>query len=631
MKTQILTAIGEQQLQPMSRLNAALAANDRVKFRFSLLQMALSHAEHPEQPAPTLREERMACGIDDSQLDGVVAAARMVGIACHVAGAGQIIVRIADDMRIMAAPVLESKPDGLPARLDGLLHALPAAANDLLDPAAISAITQVSGTHTDSLHQLVMDLHKQLNAMQADLAQETLDGAAAYNLSEADRPLVLAFMKGVNRTAPLKFLHPGLSTTATRVNDQLVIQNDLGTTDAHVIVIHVKPHAVTVTYTDVHAERLVFFQQMLKNQAITWDQERESRLTSKEPFYLTTGRAESPKETGPAAFLEFLGSRLVFLIDWNRARKQLRGFLRGDDRLALLHWAAQAELGHRGFLELGGAHPVNQAIEATAGSSMHFGDRLCDVLGDKESGEFLRFVFRTSTEGLLAGVSRALIHDRIRVALVSHFSNEERQLLRLAADHAGLIFEIASLVQSGVQGESGSKGKNSRRAGRYEHDADQIVLETRNAVRRRPDYGVFLRLLEAADDAADELEDAVFLLNLDTLEGKALESLQSLADGLIEAAQEWVKALGHAALIGRSADAAETEDFLTAIDRINGLEHDADDAQRTLAATAIQHAKDFRQLHLFTAIGGKLEAAADALKHASLILREHVLEDVIDG
>jgi hypothetical protein len=36
-------------------------------------------------------------------------------------------------------------------------------------------------------------------------------------------------------------------------------------------------------------------------------------------------------------------------------------------------------------------------------------------------------------------------------------------------------------------------------------------------------------------------------------------------------------------------------------------------------------------LHLFAAIGGKLEAAADALKHASLILREHVLEDVIDG
>jgi uncharacterized protein Yka (UPF0111/DUF47 family) len=321
----------------------------------------------------------------------------------------------------------------------------------------------------------------------------------------------------------------------------------------------------------------------------------------------------------------------VFLIDWNRARKQLRGFLRGPDRVALLHWAAEAEVGHRGFLELGGAHPVNQAVEATAGTSMHFGDRLCDVLGDQESAEFLRFVFRASTEGMLAGGSRTLIHDRIRVALATHFSNEERQLLRLAADHAGLIFEIASLVQSGAQGESAAKGKSGRRAARYEHDADQIVLETRNAVRRRPDYGVFLRVLEAADDAADELEDAVFLLNLDRLEGKSLEPLQSLADCLLEAAQEWTKALGHAAQIGRSAEAAATEDFLKAIDRIHALEHGADDAQRALAVSAIAHAEDFRQLHLFTALGVKLEAAADALKHASLILREHVLEDVIDG
>ncbi len=41
-----------------------------------------------------------------------------------------------------------------------------------------------------------MDLHKRLNAMQAALAEETLDGAAAYGLAEADRPLVAAFMAG---------------------------------------------------------------------------------------------------------------------------------------------------------------------------------------------------------------------------------------------------------------------------------------------------------------------------------------------------------------------------------------------------------------------------------------------------
>jgi uncharacterized protein Yka (UPF0111/DUF47 family) len=477
-----------------------------------------------------------------------------------------------------------------------------------------------------------MDLHKKLNTMQATLAEETLDGAAAYGLAEADRPLVLAFMTGLNRTARLKFNHPGLATTATRAADRLAIQNDIGTTDAHVIVIHVQGLAVSVTYTDVHAERLLFFQEILKPRAVMWEAERTAVLAAGAPFYLATGRIEAADDEACRDYLQFLGSRLVFLIDWNRARKQLRGFLRGPDRLALLRWAAESDIGHRGFLELGGAKLVNQAIEATARSSMHFGDRLCDVLGDAETMDFLRFAFRAATEGLLSGQSHALIHDRIRVTLATHFSNEETQLLRLAADHAGLIFELASLVRDGLQAGHEGAAKRAHRARRFEHDADQLVVEARAAVRRRPEYAVFLALLEAADDVADELEDAAFLLDLETdLTGKPLEALQTLADLLAGGSQEWIKALGHAAQIGHAASAAETEDFLTAIDRVAALEHQADDAERGLTATSLRHAQDFRQLHFYNAIGGKFEAAADALKHVSLMLRDHVLEDVIDG
>ena len=635
MKTQILAAIGETELQPVASLAAALEANDRVKYVFSLLQMALAHADHPDGTPATLKRERVACGIDDPDLDAVVAGARMVGAACHVPGAARIVARIADDMRVMAAPVLAAKPEGIAARVVRLLDALPAVlcgtGGDLMDPVAVSAMMQAGHDGPDSLHRLVMDLHKRINAMQAAQATETLDGAAVYNLAAADRTLVSAFMAGLNRTAKLKFTHPGLATTATRAGERLLIQNDIGTTDAHVIVIHVQDLMVSVTYTDVHAERLAFFQDMLKTYAVTWDSSRTAVLAAGAPFYLTTGRMEAKDAEGCCAYLDFLGSRLVFLIDWNRARKQLRSFLRGPDRLALLRSAAEAGIGHRGFLELGGAKLVNQAIEATAGSSMHFGDRLCDVLGDAETSEFMGFVLRAATEGLLSGQSHALIHDRIRVTLATHFSNEERQLLRLAADHAALVFEIASLVRDGLQAEAHGSGKRARRAQRFEHDADQLVGETRAAVRRRPDYAIFLPLLEAADEAADELEDAAFLLDLDTLQGKPLEALQTLADLLAEASQEWIKAVGHATQIGLAASRAETEDFLTAIDRVAALEHQADAAERTLAATAIGHAKDFRQLHLFTALGGKLEAAADALKHASLMLRDHVLETVIDA
>ncbi|OYV40174.1 MAG: hypothetical protein B7Z80_05250 [Rhodospirillales bacterium 20-64-7] len=331
------------------------------------------------------------------------------------------------------------------------------------------------------------------------------------------------------------------------------------------------------------------------------------------------------------AYLEFLASRLVFLIDWNRARKQLRGFLRGPDRLALLGWAAQTETGHRGFLELGGAHLVNQAIEATAGSSMHFGDRLCDILGDAQTLEFLRFVFDTCTSGLLADQSHSLIHDRIQAALAAHFQNQEQQLLRLAGDHAGLIFELACIVRDGLQLDSGAPGKRARHAARYEHDVDHLVIETRETVRRRPDYTVYLPMMAAADEAADELEDAAFLLNLDTLHGQPLDDLRTLAGLLVEASQEWIKALGHAHQIGTVAGNAEVEDLLAALDRISALEHEADDVEHKLASVAFRHARDFRQLHLFNALGNRLEAAADALKHASLMLRDHMLEDVING
>jgi len=73
MKTQILAAIGEKELQPAACLNAALAANDRVKYAFSLLQLASDHAEHPEQAVATLKRERISCGIDDPDFDTAVA------------------------------------------------------------------------------------------------------------------------------------------------------------------------------------------------------------------------------------------------------------------------------------------------------------------------------------------------------------------------------------------------------------------------------------------------------------------------------------------------------------------------------------------------------------------------------
>ena len=128
--------------------------------------------------------------------------------------------------------------DRFVSRLEHLLATVPQTQEDRLSGEAIAKITSAARGKIDSVHQLVMDLHKALNAMQAEMAEERLDGAAVYGIEDSDRPLIAAFMAGVNRTAYLKFNHPGLGTTATRSGSNLVIQNDIGTTDAHVIVIH---------------------------------------------------------------------------------------------------------------------------------------------------------------------------------------------------------------------------------------------------------------------------------------------------------------------------------------------------------------------------------------------------------
>jgi uncharacterized protein Yka (UPF0111/DUF47 family) len=646
MKTQILEAIGEVDLNRSAQIGKALAANERIKYYLSLIQQALAQADHPERNSDLLRRERVTTDIDDRTLDDLVAQARREDGRYSLPGYGLVMEQIVNELRVMAAPVLAqagSAAAEYAKRAERVLAGLPRVSGDLVERSGIDKLTSASQGEADSVHRLVMDLHKMLNSMQAELAEEHLDGASVYHIEDADRPIIAAFMAGVNRTAPLKFSHPGLSTTATRAGERLIIQNDLGTTDAHVIVIHVEGTRAQITHTDIHPERIQFLRETLKRYAVSWGAEENKRADSVvggAPFYLVTGSFNARDSTELLEYVEFLGSHLVFLIDWNRARKELRGFLRGKDRIALLGWAAEAEVGHRGFLELGGAQLINRAIEDTAGSAMHFGDRLCDVLGDEAAIEFIRFVFQATAEGLRDHQSQALIQDRLRAELQAHFRSEGKHLFQLASEQAAMIFEIATLVQEGVRSmASGDRGAQyrqlARRARVFEHRADQLVVASREVVRRRPEYTMLFRLLETADNAADELEEVAFLMDLlvaSDPEGGILEELAGLADMLVEAAQEWVKTLSHGSNVDKASRVGaqdEIRDFLTAVDALFVLEHRADDADRALTYAAIQNARDFRQLHLYSKMAGSLEEASDALKWAGLMARDYLLGNVL--
>ncbi|MGA8170350.1 MAG: hypothetical protein WB816_05905 [Methylocystis sp.] len=95
-------------------------------------------------------------------------------------------------------------------------------------------MTSARSGRADSLHLLVMDAHKANYRVATETAVEVIGGAQFHHLGPDDRGRVAAFMRGLNRTAPLAFGHPGLATTAARVSPRLTIQNDIGATDAHV-------------------------------------------------------------------------------------------------------------------------------------------------------------------------------------------------------------------------------------------------------------------------------------------------------------------------------------------------------------------------------------------------------------
>ena len=255
----------------------------------------------------------------------------------------------------------------------------PGADNEIA-AAEIAKLTGLSEMGGDSLHRLVMDLHKLLNRVAGACAQEVVAGARVYGLAPGDRPIVEAFMRGVDETRGLKFDHPGLGTTATRSGSRLVIQNDIGATDAHVVVIAVEGNAVTLTYTDVHLARAKFFIALFNAFPAQWsglDRKKVAGLGDDGVFYLVTGRYGGESAEQRDAFLAAIGAGLVFLIDWNKARKVLRAFISNGDAIRILDWAARHRVGHRAFVtELGGPELVGAAVRHAAPTRIGFGERL---------------------------------------------------------------------------------------------------------------------------------------------------------------------------------------------------------------------------------------------------------------
>ncbi len=640
-KIEIVQKLGEQGLLLPVLLADALAANDRLKLRLALLQEAVAKCREPAAAPHNFEAERRAAGLADPQYDAIVSGARALSAdRILVPGARDLLKGIAADLAQMLAPLKANDAETsrpFDERLAALVASMPAAEADELALHEIDRMTSARRGGADSIHLLVMDMHRAINALAAETAVETIDGARVHHVTDADRACIKAFMAGLNRTAGLAFGHPGLGTTAVRVGTRLTIQNDIGGTDAHVIVIHVEDRLVTVTYTDVHRLRAKFFIALLEGYNVEWTplaEQSTEAIGDEDVFYLLTGRYAAPDDAALYRLLEFLGSRIVFLIDWNRARKALQTFIGKEAAVEILNWAAAHDYGHRAFLELGGVDLVFEAIRRTATGRIPYGARLDEVLGQAESTNFLRHVLAQTSEGLRAGRSTRLIRDEVQADLAQLFDTAESSALTALMRHLGITRMLAAaLAETFAEDRMAAEADRSqlaRNAKRLEEKADRLTIEAREICSRMQRADRLRHTIDEVENATDTLDEGAFLLSL-VPRGDGMTSvgtLADLADIVIESVSQLIRAVEAASRLpqGQHGDAA---DALQAIDVVMLAERRADAAERN-AFSAFMRAPcaDARPLVLGLEIARALETATDHLAHAALALRDLVLEEL---
>jgi hypothetical protein len=157
-KADILERIGERGLLLPQLINQGLAANDRLKYYFTLLQTAYAYVRTPGGHVPDLRNEREAAGISDESLDQVVGASQMVsGGSVHIPGAALILDRVLLDVRRMLDPVatsagmhgeLAERSAIYARRLDEQVARVPPCTGDQINGSVLESLTRLHGQRT---------------------------------------------------------------------------------------------------------------------------------------------------------------------------------------------------------------------------------------------------------------------------------------------------------------------------------------------------------------------------------------------------------------------------------------------------------------------------------------------------
>src|SRR5262245_55441616 len=173
-KSKVVEELGQAALRLPDALNCALSANNRAKYLMTLLQTAQSHAENPHMPAGDLRQERLACGVDEPELDKIVEESRWEPSGGYrIPRVGLLGELLASSVREMLIPLrlasAQAREDGAQSDSERRLADLIAHVSGFggrIDRDQIERLVSGDRSGGDSLHLLVMDLHKELNRIQ---------------------------------------------------------------------------------------------------------------------------------------------------------------------------------------------------------------------------------------------------------------------------------------------------------------------------------------------------------------------------------------------------------------------------------------------------------------------------------
>jgi hypothetical protein len=151
-----------------------------------------------------------------------------------------------------------------------------------------------------------------------------------------DRPAIEAFMRGLEATKKLKFGHPRLGHDRD-ANGRTAYDSKRYRRDR--CPCRGDRRRAGGGHRHVHRRASGACKVLCRAVPVLWSGlERKSAagLGDDGAFYLVTGRLPFDKSGSRNAFLENLGSSLVFLIDWNKARKILREWVPKSDAIRVL-------------------------------------------------------------------------------------------------------------------------------------------------------------------------------------------------------------------------------------------------------------------------------------------------------